>query len=69
MMKTLRFTLALLLICSLLLCCACGTGGDTPGGPSPDAENGYRPVKDVATTWDITQNVDESFDFEQYKAD
>lgn len=69
MMKTLRFTLALLLICSLLLCCACGTGGDTPGGPSTDAENGYRPVKDVATTWDITQNVDESFDFEQYKAD
>lgn len=68
MKNTCKTLLALLLCAALLLCCGCGgEEASTPSGPS--GEDGYRPVSNVETNWDVTQSVDESFDFEQYKAD
>lgn len=70
MKKFSKHLLALLLSVAMLLCCACG-GTDEPNTPdTPDGEEGgYRAVTDVETTWDVTKNVDETFDLEQYKAD
>lgn len=68
MKNTCKTLLALLLCAALLLCCGCsGEEASTPSGSS--GEDGYRPVSNVEANWDVTQSVDESFDFEQYKAD
>lgn len=67
MKHTLKSILAMLLALLMLAgFAACGKGGDVD---STFDEGSYRPVKDVETSWDVTKNVDENFDLEQYIAD
>lgn len=71
MKKTLnRVLAALVAVLMLASLAACGSKGnsniDAPVSPAGDS---YRPVQDVQRDWDITTNVDETFDLQQYIAD
>ncbi len=64
--QALRILAGLLALSMLLLA---GCAGD-PEPSAPQAESTYRPVQEVTPNgWDITTNVDENFDLEQYIAD
>lgn len=68
MKKNIKRTLSVL-ICLVLLASMAACSGNKPDATAPPPNDTYRPVQDVATTWDVTKNVDESFDLAQYIAD
>ncbi len=62
-----RLVAAITVLLLLLYLTACNGNKVPPAVPPP--VDSYRPVQEVTTAWDITQNVDENFDLQQYIAD
>lgn len=66
-----RILAAVCAFAMLFSLCACGSSNTQVSEPTtpPAEESVYRQVKDVEVSWDISENVDENFPFEQYVAD